>query len=696
MNGFLYIGGIILFSLLFLMPYFYVSDPFFIWGLFLSLFLCLLMKNRKIQYNGIDICLLLNLLFCGISFYVTANILTEITNFIQCSYVLLYYFTLRFWLAGMKEIRGLLFGYVICIGLLSILATAYFILFQKDVNEMEFSSLYDFRFLFHPLGVVNNEWASLQILFEGIILLAYNHYQDLKKRRWIVCIGILVFLQILWSFSRSIYLLIPICAIGILFIVRKNITRKKYLQTCGVFCLIFISFLFVYSQEVKQTLKLNETISQQRSIDGRLDMWNLTGTVIKGYPWGTGSRTYPMILDKYLKKEKRPEGYSAYATNLISQLLVEKGMIGFILYFSFFIVLLLYVIQRREKGAWLAFIFLFVFLCREQTFSVFSDSIRIQWSFYTLLAFMQVPSTQKLQNNRKAWWGLCFLPLLIWTACLFGRLWGDRNNRLNAECCSAVQNKDWNRATTEIEKTERVIPHLVNRGLIYLNLFDQLLDKQFLQKADHAIQEAQNQNPHDVQLDYYRLIIKNKIESREERDLFELKRLAERYPDKLIFKWTLYEWYCKKQDWDNAENSLKECILQAPRLLDTDYWRKKTEEDTVLVRNMENILKIQISKEFTEDPILLAKYGSISLKLGNLSLAEKYLKGALERLPNLSMAWYNLGDLAEMKGEKEESRLYKRRANILGGEVKKIELDRLLRSDYNLRFRIWYGCKKIK
>lgn len=654
------------------------------------------MKKRKIRFSSIDGCLLLIFLFSGISFYTATNVNTEITAFVQSAYVLLYYFVLRFWLEGMKEIRGLLSGYVVCIGLLSILATAFFYQFLKDIREMEFFSLYDFRFLFQPLGVPNNEWASLQILFGGITLSALYYCRDMKRRKWIVGVGILVFLQILWSFSRGMYLSMFVWGIGILFIAGKTIMRRGYRQVLGASLLVLIVFLFVYPQEVKQTLKMNETVSQQRSIDSRLNMWNLTDTIIKDYPWGTGSLTYPMVMDKYLQQDNRAEGYSSYATNLVSQLLVEKGVIGLVLYVFFAVVVLFYVIQRKEKKIWLVFIILLVFLFREQTFSVFLNSIRVQWLIYTLLALMQVPLVHGFQNVGKRRWNFSFLPLLIWSVCLIGSFGIDRNNRLNAEVCRAVQNEDWNKAVDEMEKTDCIAPYLINRGLVYLNLYDRLSDKQYLQKADMALQEAQKQNPYDVQPDYYRLMIRDRKDGEERKNLSELKRLAARYPDKLLYKWTLYEWSCRKQDRNDAENSLKECVLEVPRILDTEYWKKRTAEDADFIRDVENLLKIEITKVPVEDPVVWAKYGSVSLKLGNLSLAEKYLAGALERLPNLSMAWYNLGVLAEMKGEEAESALYKKRANMLGVRVEKCELDRLLEDAYNFRFRIWYGCEKVK
>lgn len=694
MKNILYIVGLALFFLFFLIPYFYVSDPYFVRGLFLSLFLCFLMKNRNIKMTMIDCGLLLILLFNGVSLFTTSNIISETKEFIQCSYVLFYYFLLRYWIKDMLGCEKILLIYAICIGFLSILATAYFFLFKNDIYELEFSSLYDFRFLFRPLGLPNNEWASLQILFAGIVSFAFCINKNAKIRIFYICIVILVLLQILWSFSRGMYLSFVILIIGILAVVGGDL-NKKYRWICGVFLFVIIGFTLLYPLEVQKTLKMNETVSQQRSIDCRINMWDTTEDILKEHCWGTGSHTYPMVMDKYLQGDERTESYTSYAMNLISQLLVEKGIPGFLLYLLLFFIVLCYVIQKKDKRVWIIFVFLLTFICREQTFSTFLNSIRIQWLFYTLLAFIQIPVLKEDMVNIKGKY-IYLLPLIIWLLCFTGIQWIERNNVYNKECSVAVKYGDWKKAAEWIEKTNRITPYLINRGIIYTYLYDYTLNKLYLQKADSAFDDAQRQNPFDVQINYYRIMIQNRKLNEDNNLLSDLSILVSNYPDKLLYKWTMYNFCLQKEEFEKASQIFVDCILSTPRLMDTEHWEYVVENNPEFIHNITTCLKEQISKEPVDDPIKLAKYGSIALKLGDKVLAEKYLNNALEKIPNLSIAWYNLGVLAEINGDKEKSMIFKRRASVMQGTFISSDLNYLLNGSYNFRFLSWYGCENIK
>lgn len=93
---------------------------------------------------------------------------------------------------------------------------------------MGFSSLYDFRFLYKPLGVPNNEWSSLQWLFGGIITAVYIYSENKIIKGIALLSGAIILCLALVSFSRGIYLA------GIVFIIllivlehRKLFERKR-------------------------------------------------------------------------------------------------------------------------------------------------------------------------------------------------------------------------------------------------------------------------------------------------------------------------------------------------------------------------------------------------------------------------------------------------------------------------------------
>lgn len=156
-------GAVSLLTLLFLLPYFYADDPYFITGLVLALFLCFCLARREktIAWNYVDVGILFFLMYDWIALFFTVNLAGCAIQFRMTVLSVFYYFVLRLWCDRPERWRVLLGSFSVCIGLFSVLALSYFYLFRQTIRELGFSDLYDFRFMLCPLGVVSNEWASL-------------------------------------------------------------------------------------------------------------------------------------------------------------------------------------------------------------------------------------------------------------------------------------------------------------------------------------------------------------------------------------------------------------------------------------------------------------------------------------------------------------------------------------------------------
>ena len=148
---------------MFLMRFFYVQDPYFICTFLLVICLTVCLTRQMIKLTIIDLCLLLLWAYIGMG--PTVNFAGSAYSFITLTSNILYYFLLRYIITyDKKGEQSLLSSFTVCIAVLSALAFYSFYLFCVSVHEMGFSSLYDFRFLYKPLGVPNNEWSSLQWL----------------------------------------------------------------------------------------------------------------------------------------------------------------------------------------------------------------------------------------------------------------------------------------------------------------------------------------------------------------------------------------------------------------------------------------------------------------------------------------------------------------------------------------------------
>ncbi len=703
------VGVVSLLTLFFLSPYFYVDDPYFVAGLVLALILfwCLKILGKRFSWNYVDAGAFLFLVYDCASLLLSKNLAGSTAQFQMTGLSVFYYFVLRFWCDRPERWRILLLSYVACICLFSVLALSYFYMFQQTIWDLGFVNLYDFRFLLCPLGVVSNEWASLQLLFGGVVAVAWYYCRGKRIHLFLLFVGVLVFLQVLWSFSRGMYLSLLFLSAGMLLLLRKRLQDKSVIATLLLFMMIMGCILVTSRSDVMRTLRMTETVSQKRSIKSRLNTWTVTGDIVRDYPWGVGNGNYQIVVDRYWKGNRGNEAYASYAMNLVSQLMVEKGWGGLLLYGGTFILFSIFIIRKNERIAWLVWLFLVVYLFREQTFSAFFSSIRVRWLFFTLLAVAQgTVENNKERTSLRIKVFLNFLsviPVIMWLLCFSTLCKRKEKVADNDSFLASVDIKEWNKVERMGERLGGSAPLLLNRALFYWNRYLETSDERVLMQAKADVREARRLNPYDVQLDFYSEMFSSG----------DLVLLAMTYPHKLIFSWGAYMQIEKCRNQESCYR-LVDCILSDPRIMDTEYWKKLSCCDSGFVHKVSDELLRRIQNTQEVDPVILAKMGSVALKLNELDLAENCLVEALTLLPNLSMAWFNLGVVKERKGENELVLLYKKRGIILGtrtvilGDDWKRYLSTGLQNDmdgdviqrvesgYVFRFHVWYGYQLLK
>lgn len=694
-------------TFLFLLPYFYAKDPYFVAGLLLALLLvfCLKKSGWRINWNAVDLGVISFLLYDGFALFSSSNPIGALEAFRTTFLSVTGYFVLRCWGDREEHWRALLGAYSVCIGLFSLLALSYFFLFSQTVHALGFSDLYDFRFMLCPLGVVSNEWASLQLLFGGVVALAWHYCKGRKMQITLSVVGSLVFLQALWSFSRGMYLSLLLLLIGLILFLRKSLKRKPVIV--GIVLLLGIAgTVFISSNsEVMRTLKMTETISQRRSIATRINTWSVTDAILKEHPLGVGNGNYQVAVDRYWVGEKGNETYASYAMNVVSQLLVEKGWIGLLLYGGTFCLLCISLYRKHRRTAWLAALFLIVYLFREQAFSAFFSSSRVQWLFFTLLAIVQIPDRGKEIKKEGMSPYLLFLPLIIWGFCLSMSLVARKKLVDNERLLSVAASGDWKDAERCVEDFEGEAPLLLNRSLFFWDRFLEEGNEEMREKAKDAIEKAKRLNPYDVQMEFYGEMVASA----------DLDHYVKMYPHKLMFVWAAYLQAEQRKDQIKSRQLLVDCILLHPRLLDSDYWRTIVKERPAFYKEVSDDLLSKIQGVHDdENPFVLAKMGSIALKFGNFDWAEKLLARALEQLPNLSMAWFNRGIVKEKTGDSETALLYKKRGILLGLRMiipnekwkrylqtgpqgsERDEAEGMAVAGYDFRFHAWYGYRLFR
>lgn len=700
-------------SALFPAQFFYVKDPFYIGALLLAFFLFREMKERKkLSLSFIDGCILIIWLYglCSLLFSVYP---TNSFNYFKVeTYCLLYYFLLRLLSKEPSKTNRILLTYSMLIGLLSVIAFAYFIWFRSAVFSIGFSELYNFRFLLEPLGVPNNEWATMQLLFMGTTLLtAYLYRNNRRILTLLVCIGLLILFQIMTSFSRGIYISLFILAVGISLVLWRKLVDKR-VYSIGLFFLGSAFIIFLCNKEdVITTLKMTGTVSQQRSIDGRLNTFNATKQFVKEHPLGGGSGNYLLLTDKYLN-EGDQTGLTSYASNLISRILVERGIPGLLLYSILVITILFHCFRYKSKIAFLSLVILLAFAFREQTFSIFYSSLPCQVLVYTFIAIMHQRDTKQRTLDVRETKYISFTPLLVWIILFMITILRTQDAKHETAFFEAAKTGNIKLAATEIEKTGDKLPSLINRSMFYMQLYDATQDSSLLIKSESSIRQAISKNPFDVQLSYYLALIRYK-RSKGQETRSALITLLNEYPNNTLWQWETFNVLYLNNEKKAASVHLATCVELSPRIMGTEIWMEHCRKDSAFIAHVKEILteKIKTIKIAEVDPIQLAKYGKIASDLGETTLAKEYLYEALQQLPNLSIAWYNLSKIMAKENKRSQSLLFEKRGLTIELGIfipdtfalnrekmdlfinRKKDINNLLYGRYQAKFQMWYHTK---
>lgn len=647
----------VLWIITYLMHFFHVPDPKLLFAIPLAVCLTVCLWKSPIRLTFIDITLLMlwGYGLCSPS----VNCTSSLINNTHMAVSLLSYFLVRYLFLQKSEGTNWLCGALtMCIAVLSLLALYQFAIFDSRMHEVGFASLYDFRYLFRPLGIPSNEWNALQWLWGGVVTVTYMQTTERRIKGLCLLSGLMVWATILLSFSRGGYIAMLVCGILLCshwFIKNKStssvsensLLQKLFIGTCFTIVTVFLGWQ--YRAEIIQTFHTNETISQKRSIAGRLETLYLAKEVLNHNPWGVGTGNYTIANDFYRHGEARNDGFTSYAGNIVAKTLIEGGYIGIIIYGLVVISVGVRFVRNKSRihNYWVVFPFLLGFLIKETTFPTFYDSNIIQLSIFILLAFIQQDG-ERVEKS-KYWRIMAFTPIFVWIGLFFGR----QNHNSTNSTPSLIQ---------EYQKN-----HSIN-----------------------ALDKALFKSPMDIQLHYYKAI--------EKSDTIKLAELSSDYPDRIQFRWTLYEWYRKSGQTDKAVKELAHCILRYPRLLETTYWQELWLKDYKIASNVQRLLNIAVQTT-PDDVMQFAKNGSVALQLGNIQLAEKYLIQAKLMLPNLSRVWGNLAVIEADKGNTEKANLYRKRMHILEQGIfikdsctpnEKQDIKTILEQKYQFLFMMWY------
>lgn len=544
------------------------------------------------------------------------------------------YFVARRLLASERAARIILQGSYWPVGIALLLAVCSFFIFRRSVLQVGFQDTYHFRFLFRPLGYVTNEWAEVLLILLGWVCLI---------RRYSSLFIFLTILAILFSFSRGAYIAWGVYVMAWLLLVTPKRQKVGLLAVCiGAIALTGLFF----PAEMRTTLQMNRTVSQQQSTEGRITATEAGWDTFKERPlFGYGNGNYTLAVDRTLNQDSTLP-YTSYAPNLFIQLLIEKGVAGLLLYIG-----LALAICRTMRKEWqqpesrILACTLLALAAKEMTQATLLYTPFALLMVYVLLAFLQkkdIPSAKG--ENRRTVWGY-LLPGCV-LVCFFSwqlfRFLQSRDQSYQQQSEAAWEKGEFSEAVRWMEQTGQHTPGLINRGLLYMQCFRKTQERKYLQAAQQVLQKACRQQPEDIQIRY--LQARAYMYGKEFDKAYSIiGRLAADYPKNSLYLSALSDILYQQGDKEAALQPLINAIRYTPRLLTGPRIRDLQQTDPVFYHTLRQ--RLMASKPAAEDtPADDARYGYIARWCGDRAVSDAYLQKALGALPNLATPWHLLGD----------------------------------------------------
>ncbi len=548
-----------------------------------------------------------------------------------------------------------------------------FLLLQTQLQLEGWQDVTQFKRLFAPFGLLNNEWASIALCFLPFPLLAAVYFRQSKIA---LITSVLAFsvvnAGVLISFSRGAYLslgLFWLLTIGS--ILYFKLLSSKYLFR-GVTVIMLGTILSMTPARTPffTTLAMNKTVSQQRSTQGRIEILQNSLCQAKGHLiFGVGSNNYTIIND-LCKKPREDQGYSGFTNNTYLQLLLEKGIFGVLVYGLFFLAIMIHFIkniigsgnqtERLVNAILLAGFGTFCF--RELFFSSFlySDGVMTLVSIFAAASASE--SGWNSSKNNRLWLLFSIFLFIVISWVLYQKINYNKAESIVQQAITAWDKGDRQAALTKVEKAMHlapdVAPYPALGGLIqaktHVPLSDLLNtplpnDTIFITKAIEYFTSALQLNPLDAGYHFnlgWLYFLQNQAS---EKGLEQVNRALELEPNNsefLIGKGLLLEY---NKETGAAFEVYKKAIRLDPEILDSKFFADLIARHPPAFKEVFG--KPVDALNTNKSTIIAARLGKILLNGGYYKEAKKILQQVTQELPDLNRPYYYLAFLAKREGD---------------------------------------------
>lgn len=523
---------------------------------------------------------------------------------------------------------------------MTFLAICFFIVFRNSIFYVGFGEVYNFRFLFKPLGYLNNVWAELSLFFLGCSFLA-------RKFSWGICF--LSIMSILFTFSRSAYIAFFFFMFFFFLFVKY---KKEKIKLIVCLLLNFIIIASFCSKELQMIVGINKTASQQRSTEWRIETTKALFPIIsQQLLFGYGKDSYSFVSDQKQSNENF-SNFTNIAPNLPIFLLMENGLVGLLSFFVFVILICLFVAKHNESGKnKLIAITLLAILIKELSQANLFIVPQLYVFMILLLAYLQRNGNIRKQMNS---FNCCLCQCYLLFSLIICKMWkgGTFSNLFNIAILCTIRYQhtgysiDASRALDALQRVSKCQPK--DKNLQFLMAYIELKQKEYSLAITRI--KACNMDP--------------------------------------IIQFVYGETLIKQGNKRKGERLIVQAVLQKPILLRTQDFAIIRKCDLALYGCLKDALLEKIRKK-TNSPFDNANCGALLFYMDEKKLAKQYLSRAIQDLPNLSTPWRLLGD-------NNKANLIEYGAFSLSNKRKnKVTVFSLFYKEYAKRIQDWY-CWSMK
>ena len=617
------------------------------------------------------------------------------------------YLIVRVYFKSRIHLKKLLLSLSVVFLFLALLSCISFFVFATHISSGEFHTLYDVRHLIRPLGHSVNVWMSVLLSSVGLIMLTAEAYDKNKKIEWLLHLTFaLIICCLILSFSRGAYICIIVIVIAYIIwqiiIVRKN--RQNLTRMITILSLISLPIV-LYPKEVKATLNMFETVSQQRSINARFNMADVAWKIFDSIPLhGSGEGSYSIVANNLLYENDNIP-YTSFPGNIIVQSFIEKGLLGTVLLGIMLINLFGIIIRnllKRQHIYWIFLITLLVCGLKELAFPTLFGYRGLLVMLFTYMAIIENCNNQNkriyfIKNNVLIWNFPCAICLVLSIL-----IWRNEHDKTRTELFNNhLLSGNYSLAMQQIPLDSEAPVDLIHKSLVLWKVFLLSGDEQKLDQLHQCLSLLLGKFPNDNIMRFNYSIVLLKM-GRTDQAFKIMKTLSDAYPNVAIYNLGLYYYYKLINNKIESDNYLIKSILINPLLLESNLLFNLKNEDSAHYEKIKGKLIKKISSDSAKDPIQLAKQGKIFLELGDSINAHLVLKETVEMLPNLSRSWFYLSLI-----DNDNQELYNKRAHVLQ-EIDFVyeqdackkreqkyqnEIYLSLIRNYQLKYKSWYGQK---